>query len=131
MKKISIRSILSRLIETSESVFKHSAKDQLIKSECVIMCNNLQDARVLNKKMKKKVQHLKTMENIYLSDTSLTSSISLLVETPMLNKNDDIYAEVFDSLNIDSPPPIPSRKVSMRAPERPPYPSTMLKRRSM
>ena len=39
----------------------------------------------------------------------------------------EIYAEVFDSLIIDAPPLIPSRKLISRAPARPPYPSTLLK----
>ena len=39
----------------------------------------------------------------------------------------DIYAGVFDSLNVDTPPPLPSRKVLPRAPARPPYPSSYLK----
>ena len=38
----------------------------------------------------------------------------------------DIYAGVFDSLNVDSPP-LPSKKALPRAPARPPYPSSYLK----
>ena len=39
----------------------------------------------------------------------------------------DIYSEVFDSLNVDTPPPIPSRKVLSRTPARPPYSSSCIK----
>ena len=39
----------------------------------------------------------------------------------------DIYAEVFDSLIIETPPPIPSRKSAPRVPARPPYTSSSVK----
>ena len=38
-----------------------------------------------------------------------------------------IYAEVFDSLNVDIPPPLPSRKALARTPARPPYSSSCIK----
>ena len=93
------------------------------------MCNNLEDAEVLNSLILQKVKNLKTVENLYVKDTTAFSKIIFDTRTIIVTE-DDTYAEVFDSLNTDTPPPIPARKTAPRAPARPPYPSTMLRMRT-
>ena len=60
-----------------------------------------------------------------MKDTTTLSNILFEQKAIILNE-DDTYAEVFDSLNVETPPPLPSRKASRRAPVRPLYPSTMI-----
>lgn len=104
------------------------------------MCNNLEDAEVLNNLISQKVKSLKTVENVYIKDTTPFSNIILRASKSDSNiiLNDDTYAEVFDSLNKlidneeteeDIPPPLPSKKSSPKPPARPPYPSSLLQKR--
>ena len=95
------------------------------------MCNNLEDAEVLNHLISQKVKNLKTVENVYIKDTTPFSNIILRATKSDSNilLNDDTYAEVFDSLNTildDVPPPLPSKKSSTTPPARPPKPSFLV-----
>ena len=125
----SISSDSTKSPNTKSKFWKSPRKERAIKSDGVLMCNNLEDAEVLNSLILQKVKNLKTVENLYVKDTTSFSKIILENKTIIVT-DDDTYAEVFDSLNTDAPPPLPSRRASPRAPARPPYPSTMLKRRT-
>ena len=86
----------------------------------VLMCNNFQDAEALNGLILQKVKTLKTVENIYTKDTSSSPHPKIILSREVME--DDTYSEVFDSLNIDCPPPLPSRRSFPAAPARPPRP---------
>ena len=88
----------------------------------VLMCNNFQDAQLLNGLILQKVKTLKTVENIYTKDTSSPSSTPPQIILSCQVVEDETYSEVFDSLNIDCPPPLPSRRCFPAAPARPPRP---------
>ena len=124
----SISSDSSKSPNSKSKFWKSPKKEKAIKRDGVLMCNNLQDAEVLNSLILQKVKSLKTVENLYVKDTTAFSKIIFEKQTIIVNE-DDTYAEVFDSLNIESPPPLPSRTAAPRAPARPPYSSTMLKSR--
>ena len=128
MKDFKLSSILARLAEPPKGCEKSKFwKSQLRKSSLsdgervssVLMCSNFQDAQFLNGLILQKVKTLKTVENIYIKDSSPPVR-SLVVE-------DDTYSEVFDSLSptSDRPPPLPSRRSCPAAPARPPYPPHM------
>ena len=121
----------------------------LLKSGGVLMCNNLRDAEELSSLISSKVRSLKTVENVYVRDISTWSRILLRCDSSPANTvilaDDDTYAEVFDSLNVETnsvsslntetaestetPPPLPSRRSAPKPPARPPYPSTLIQRR--
>ena len=86
----------------------------------VLMCNNFQDAEFLNGLILQKVKTLKTVENIYTKETSSSTHPKIILSCEVTE--DDTYSEVFDSLNIDCPPPLPSRRSFPAAPARPPRP---------
>ena len=93
------------------------------------MCENSEDLQELNNLILQKVRSLKSVPNLYVKDTTPYSKI-ILDHRALLVTEDDTYAEVFDSLNIEpSPPPLPSRSSVAKAPARPPYPSSMLRRK--
>ena len=114
--------------KSSKNKFWKSPKQDksLLKNGGVLMCNNLEDAEALNNLIAQKVKSLKTVENVYVRDiTNLSKIIIKREEISMLS--DDTYAEVFDSLNnIESPPPLPSRRNLSKPPARPPYPSSLI-----
>ena len=92
-------------------------------SSTVLMCNNFQDAQHLNGLILQKVKTLKTVENIYTKDTISSSSRAhpkIVLSCEVVE--DDTYSEVFDSLNTECPPPLPSRRSFPAAPARPPHP---------
>ena len=97
------------------------------------MCNNIEDAEVLNHLITQKVKNLKTVENVYVKDISTFSNIILRSQKSesSIIIADDTYAEVFDSLNVDDPPPppLPLKKCVPKPPARPPYPSSLLQKR--
>ena len=121
----------------------------LLKSGGVLMCNNLRDAEELSSLISSKVRSLKTVENVYVRDISTWSRVLLRCDSSPANTvilaDDDTYAEVFDSLNVETnsvtsdntetaesmetPPPLPSRRSAPKPPARPPYPSTLIQRR--
>ena len=102
----------------------------------VLMCNNFQDAQLLNGLILQKVKTLKTVENIYTKDTSTSTSSSALPKIILSCEVvedatfDDTYSEVFDSLKTECPPPLPSRRSFPEAPARPPHPPPPHMRRS-
>ena len=91
----------------------------------VLMCNNFQDAELLNGLILQKVKTLKTVENIYTKETSSSTHPKIILSCEVTE--DDTYSEVFDSLSStsDRPPPLPSRRSCPAAPARPPYPPHM------
>ena len=118
----------------SRSKFWKSPKKEktLLKNGGVLMCNNLEDAEVLNDLIIQKVKNLKTVENVYVKDISTFSNIILRSQTSgSIIIDDDTYAEVFDSLNVEEPPPppLPLKKCVPKPPARPPYPSSFLQKR--
>ena len=134
MKEFNLSSMFSMASDVSKSsksktkFWKTPKKEKTLNCDGLLMVNNIQDAEALNRLLMQKVKSLKTVENLYIKDTSTFSNI-ILQHSTVSASDDDTYAEVFDSLNEDSPPPLPTRKAAPRAPARPPYPSTMLKRR--
>ena len=144
MKDFSISAIFTALAESpnrsskSKQFWKSPRKEKtLLKNGGILMCNNFEDAEVLNNLISQKVKSLKTVENVYIKDTTPFSNIILRASKSDSNiiLNDDTYAEVFDSLNKlleddeDIPPPLPSKKSSPKPPARPPYPSSHLQKR--
>ena len=128
MKDFKLSTILAMLAESPKGCEGSKFwKSQLKKNRnsdgdsvsSVLMCNNFQDAQLLNGFILQKVKTLKTVENFYVKDTSAAVR-SLVVE-------DDTYSEVFDSVASlsDSPPPLPSRRSQPPPPARPPYPPHM------
>ena len=137
MKDFNLSAIFSGLSESpnknSKSKFWKSPRKEktLLKNGGILMCNNLEDAEVLNHLISQKVKSLKTVENVYIKDTTPFSNIILRATKSDSNilLNDDTYAEVFDSLNTildDVPPPLPSKKSSTTPPARPPKPSFLV-----
>ena len=128
MKTFNLNTILAMLAESPKGSERNKFwKSQMKKNRnceadsvsSVLMCSNLQDAQLLNGFILQKVKTLKTVENIYVKDTS-PGVRTLVVE-------DDTYSEVFDSVASlsDSPPPLPSRRSHPPPPARPPYPPHM------
>ena len=133
MKDFKLSALLARLAESprvcERTKFwklqnrKHKPSDGPIGGSTVLMCNNFQDAQLLNGLILQKVKSLKTVENIYTKDTSSSSSRThpqILLSCEVVE--DDTYSEVFDSLNTECPPPLPSRRSFPAAPARPPHP---------
>ena len=125
MKDFKLSTILALLAESPRG-WKHQGKKDRDSDgatvSSVLMCNNFQDAQLLNGLILQKVKTLKTVENIYIKD-SWTVGRSAVIE-------DDTYSEVFDTLNSHPPPPpLPSRRCSPTPPARPPYPSHLRRTR--
>ena len=111
---------------------KNKTSDGGSHGSSVLMCNNFQDAQLLNGLILQKVKTLKTVENIYTKDTSTSISSpaypKIILSCEVVE--DDTYSEVFDSLNTECPPPLPSRRSFPEAPARPPHPPPPHMRRS-
>ena len=132
MKDFKLSALLARLAESprvcERTKFwklqnrKHKPSDGPTGGSTVLMCNNFQDAQLLNGLILQKVKTLKTVENIYTKDTSSSSSRHPKIVLSCDVVEDDTYAEVFDSLNTECPPPLPSRRSFPAAPARPPHP---------
>ena len=60
---------------TLSKFWKSPKKEKAIKCDGVLMCNNLQDAEALNNLILQKVKNLKTVENLYVKDTTIFSNI--------------------------------------------------------
>ena len=123
----SISSDLEKSQTRKSKFWKLPRKEKTIKSGGILMCNNLEDAAMLNNLILQKVKSLNTVENLYVKDTTTFSRIIFENESILVNDDDATYAEVFDTLNTETPPPLPAKKAFSRAPARPPYPSSMLK----
>ena len=141
MKEFNLSAIFAALAESPnknsgyKSKFWKSPKKEktLLKNGGVLMCNNLEDAEVLNNLISQKVKNLKTIENVYVKDISTFSNIILRSESSEISSiiADDTYAEVFDSLNVEEPPPppLPLKKCIPKPPARPPYSSSLIQKR--
>ena len=151
MKDFKLSALLARLAESprvcERTKFwklqnrKHKPSDGPTGGSTVLMCNNFQDAQLLNGLILQKVKTLKTVENIYTKDTSSSSSSSRHAKIILSGGGptcevveDDTYSEVFDSLNRECsappPPPLPSRRSFPPAPARPAQPPPPHMRRS-
>ena len=78
-------------------------------------------------KRKEKAGKLNTQSMWNKSEDIRIENLNSMESLKIAFNESDIYAEVFDSLIIETPPPLPSRKSPSRVPARPPYPSSFLK----